>query len=269
MRVSYRWKRVFWILSWVFSAAGIVISFMTLPPLLAGITTVVLTAVPILLRRIGFTISVLHIMPMPSRGVIESRLGSLWDIEDKEGQFRVVFGQLFTTKAMAKDAFRMFRSWNFGRYIDDVGNVHLRVIREELDRYTIILYPGERGVKEMHTKRVKSELGQLASCVVKDVRFFFYSHADYWNRKHMKDAIEKLSKAPSVLLNCFFLVNNKPVPVSQRTIQINRIELIDRKEVKQGEMGYGLEWKDPWSGVERSLREKYQSIFEDKQIEEL
>jgi hypothetical protein len=120
----------------------------------------------------------------------------------------------------------------------------------------------------MHTKKVQKELGQLASCDVKDIRFFLYTHADYWNRKQAKEIIENLHRTQTVLLNCFYPINNKPIPVSRRTIKIQRIEILDRKEVKESEMGYGLEWKDPWIGVERSQREKYQSIFEDKQTEE-
>lgn len=248
---------------------GVVISFITLPAVVAGLIALSLATVSFLLSKIGLTVSVFHVMPMPTQRAIEAKLGSLWALEkDDKGKERTHFGQFFRTKAAAADAFRMYRAWNFNRYIDTDGNIILRVIRDELDRYTILLYPGERGIQEHYQETVLREYGDKTSANVTRLFFFFYTHADYWKRAQLKKIVEALPRTSPIYLNCFFVDGDIPKPVSARDLRLAKAELVDRKDVRPGEMGFGLDWQDPWTGVDSDERAKHEHLFGDRELQD-
>lgn len=268
MHVSVHLRRFLWWVSWIITGIGVLISFISLPPVIAGLISLVLAITSYFFSKIGFTVSIFHVAPIPSLRVTEAKLGSLWALDkDDEGKEKTYFGQVFKTKAAALEAFRLLRAWNFERYIDEEGNIILRVIRDELDRYTIMLYPGERGIRKYYDEVARREYGSKTLTNVTDLRFFFFTHADYWNRPQIKGIVEALPKTSPVYLNCFYFDGQVPKPVSARFLRLPKAELVDRKDVHEGEMGFGLEWKDPWIGVDREERAKHEHLFGDRKIE--
>ncbi len=200
-------------------------------------------------------------MPLPSDYVIENKLASLWGVEDYRGVKTFVFGQVFRTQRAAKEAYQLFRAWNFGDYIDRNGNIILSVVREELDRFTLLLFPGERGVSDHADSMIAEEFGQETEAVVSRIIFWFATYADYWKRPNMKAIIEQLPTCSRVLLNCYFLQDGEPQPVAKRYLELSKIVVVERSKVTPGSLESCVRWEGPWAGMDRETREKYERVF--------
>lgn len=114
---------------------GIVIGFISFPPYVGGILGIILPAITLLLERFQFVTHILHVMPLPSDYLLQKRLGSVWGTDEYKNEERIFFGQLFETKKAAKEAYKLFKDWNFGKYIDREDNIVIRIIRESRSIY--------------------------------------------------------------------------------------------------------------------------------------
>jgi hypothetical protein len=145
-------------------------------------------------------------------------------MEEWKGQTAIIFGQVFRTRRAAKEAYQLFRAWNFGDYIDRQGNVVLSIVREELDRFTILMYPGERGVEAHANARIQAEFGERTEADVTKWIFWFVTYADYWKRPNMKAVIDNLPACPMVLLNCYFIQDGELQPIARRYLELSEVD---------------------------------------------
>jgi hypothetical protein len=259
--LSIAWQRV---VKWgvrLFTCAGVIVSFTELQPWIAGPIALVLLVFNVFLERIRFYVRVLHVMPIPTEYVLQNRIGSLWGIAEHKGAQTILFGHLFRTQRAAKEAYQLFRAWNFGDYIDRNGNIVLTLVREECARFTILLYPGDRGVTAHAEHKVAEEHGDTTKAVVSKILFWFVTYADYWKRPDMKALMERLPDCSNVLLNCYFVQNGEPQSVAKRHLELSKIVVIDRSEVAPGSLESCILWEGPWSGMDRETREKYAPLF--------
>lgn len=261
-QLSIVWQRV---VKWglrVSTGAGVVVSFVALHPFIAGPIALALVAFNFVLERIRFYARVLHVMPFPSDYVIQNKLASLWGTEEHKGEDTILFGQVFRTRRAAKQAYQLFRAWNFCDYIDRNGNIVLCTIREELDRFTIILFPGERGVTEYAASSVAERYGPKTKVVVSKIVFWFVTYADYWKRPNMKAIVERLPDCSRVLLNCYFMQDGEPKAVAKRHLELSKIVIRDRSTVVPGSFEASFQWENPWTGADRETRQKYEPDFQ-------
>lgn len=245
---------------------GIVVGFVNFPPYVGGILGVILPAITLLLERSQFVAHILHVMPLPSNYVLQKRLGSVWGITEYKDEERVFFGQLFETKKAAQEAYRLFRSWNFDKYIDTEGNIVIRIIREDLDRYTILLHPGERGVSEYWKNHVKVNHGDRVNANVSVINYWFITYADYWNRPQMLSIVESLQEPKPILLNAFYIKDGQIEAAAKRPLTVSNIIFKDREDVQESDFEFHFNWEGTWAGMERETRGKFEPIF--RQIEQ-
>lgn len=243
---------------------GVVFGFMSLPPALAGGLSVLLLLGQLALERLGFYRQFLHVSPMPSGRLTEQKLGSVW-LADKEKY--LVFGQLFSTRTSACECFRLFRYWTFGKYNDTEGCIRLSAIREELDRYTILLDPGDRGLKEYYDDYVFDEHGDKVEARLMVMAAWFGTYADYWDRPESKRFVESLAKGDVVLLNAYHLEDDRPIAAAKKYIQLSQVSLVDRADVRPGSIEDLVKWRDPWTGVPAEIRRRYDGVWGDREID--
>ena len=141
-------------------------------------------------------------------------------------------------------------------------NIVLSIIREELDRFTILLFPGERGVTEYTEKKVAEEYGDNTKAVVSKMLFWFVTYTDYGNRPNVKAIVERLPTCSRVLLNCYFLKDGEPHGVAKRHLELSATFIVDRSAVTPGSLESCFQWEDPWNGIDRETREKYDRDFQ-------
>ncbi len=261
-RISIAWRSA---LKWgvrLSTGAGAILGFITLDPLLAGSLGLALLGLNVFLERIRFYAHVLHIMPLPSDHVIENKIASMWGAEQWKGEPAIVFGQVFRTRRAAKEAYQLFRAWNFGDYIDRDGNIVLSIVREELNRFTILMYPGERGVDGFNSAQIQQEFGERTNSVVSKIVFYFATFADYWNRPNMEAIIDNLTVCPRVLLNCYFVRNGDIRPVARRYLELSKVMVVSRAEVPQGSLESRVKWEGPWVGFDHHSRAEFEPVAE-------
>lgn len=213
---------------------------------------------PELARRFKLKPAVAHIAPFPDPEMIADRLGSAWGMDED----RPVFGQVFRTKAAAQRAFELFLTWNFGKLEDKSGNIVLSITKEDMERYTFLLYPGERGVGESWKNTISEELGGEARPSVTLVIPWFFTHADYWGRAGMKKIMKGIPDGTPVSLNAFYVDNGVIVAVHKRPIKLSKVRVYLRSEVAESQIESRVEWRDPWWGRSTEERQQYEPLFE-------
>ena len=259
-QVSIAWRGV---LKWgvrLSTGASAILGFVALEPLIAGSLGVALLGLNIILERIRFYAHVLHVTPFPSDHVIRNKLASMWGVEECKGKPAITFGQVFRTRRAAKEAYQLLRAWNFGDYIDRHGNIALSIVREELDRFTILLYPGERGIAAHASDQVRAVFGDRTNPVLSKVVFWFVTYADYWNRPKMKAVVDNLPACSRVLLNCYFVQNGELQPVARRHLELSKIVIIHRAEVPEGSLESCFNWEGPWAGFDHNSRAQFEPV---------
>ena len=246
----------------LFALTGIVVGFVSFPPYISGILGIVLAAIVFLLERFHFIAQIIHVMPLPSNYLLSKRLGSTWGVTEYKGKDMIFFGQLFETKKAAREAYQLFKSWNFDKYIDTEGNIVVRIVREDLDRYTILLLPGNRGVDKYWEERSEDDFGKRVSTSVSTIKYWFITHADYWGRPQMLSIIESLREPGSILLNAFYMKNGEVESAAKRHLVISNIVFRNRQDLRENDIEFHLDWDDPWTGMTRKSREKFEPLFQ-------
>jgi hypothetical protein len=146
---------------WILYAASVGLAFFSLPPTLSVSIAVVGIVFPAVATRLCYVWPVLWVMPTWSERTNSNQLGIAWFREPYQGKQRVGIGLLFEDLDCAKEAFAVFRSWNFGNFIDTAGNIRLSIVREGAHRYTVFLCPGERKAgADRIDLQVKAKKGQ-------------------------------------------------------------------------------------------------------------
>jgi hypothetical protein len=174
--VPVRYRNVLRCVAWVLSLGSVALSFFTLPTILAGSVSVIALLVPWIVSRTIFLHHTLWVMPPLSAESERNRLGTMWFHEEFEGKLVLGLGLLHEDFEYAKDAYNVLRSWNLGRFNDEVGNIQVSIIDEGDHRYSMVVYPGNRHEAEENLKASmlpsSLKLSERLAPIVRAVRRF-------------------------------------------------------------------------------------------------
>jgi uncharacterized protein YdhG (YjbR/CyaY superfamily) len=243
MKIKGKYKKTIKIINWGLIIFGMLSSFITLPPVIAFILSVALFIIGILIDKLIYTYSTFHVMPLPNDNIIFNRIGSVWSMENYQNKEYIVFGQAYKTKTAASEAFNLMRQWNYMDYIDRNQNIVLSIIDEGENRYTILLYPGKRGIEEFHDDLGKKTYGDNSETKVIVFKTFYPTFVDYSNCPEKIELMNRLKNEEEILLNTFYVKDNEPSKYSNRPIRLRKINIIKRNEILNG-LENGIKWDE-------------------------
>lgn len=225
---------------------SVALSFVTLPLEVAVLVSIAFTALSFILDRFVFTYGVFHVMPMPSEGMLAHALGSSWFTEDPDTMEGLGFLIIYKYKDVAKEAFNMLKSWNYGRVIDASENITFRAVREGGDKYSIFLYPGDRLESLQHSETIAKELyGSNSQINVSVAKFYKQFCFDYSSDELKKKCIEAMPHVSELLLNVGYVENGEIRAYSKRGFRLKNFTLRDRDDPMLGEIERRINWGDP------------------------
>ncbi|AFG37470.1 hypothetical protein [Spirochaeta africana] len=225
---------------------SIALSFVTLPLEVAVPVSIALTALSFLLNRFVFTYVVFHVMPMPSEGMHTHVLGSSWITEDPATMEGLGFVIIYKYKDVAKEAFNMLKSWNYGRVIDASENITFRAVREGGGKYSIFLYPGNRlkSLQESET-RAKELYGSDSHINIRVAKVYEQFCFDYSTDELKKKCIEAIPYLSELLLKVGYVENGEIQLYSKRGFRLKNFTLRDRVDPMLGEIERSIKWGNP------------------------
>jgi hypothetical protein len=184
-------------------------------------------------------------MPPLSEQSERNRLGTMWVKEEFQGKQHLGLGLLYEDFECAKDAYNVLRSWNFGRFIDDVGNIHVSVIAEGDHRYSMLICPGHRYEAEEYIKAsVVAKRPQNTHAVVSRLLYYTTTCADYSDRPEVEEAIQSLRRLSTLLLNTYFCDGNEIKQFSKRFFRLKRFRFVERLRLTSRDLEFHLQWGD-------------------------
>lgn len=221
-------------------------SFIALPIELAVPISIALTLIPIILDRFVFTYNIVHVMSMPTDEMIAHRLGTSWFTDDTETMEGLGIVIIFKYKHVAKDAYNMFKAWNYGKVIDASENIAFRAVREEKGKYSVFVYPGDRIESLEYSEAVaKEKLGEKSDVKVNVAKYFMQFCFDYEIGSLREKCIESMPHVSELNLNIGYIENNDIEMYSKRGFRLKNFSLKDRSEIDSGEIEGNIEWGDP------------------------
>jgi len=243
--VPVRYRNVLRCLAWVLSFGSVALSFFTLPTILAGSVSVIALLVPWIVSRIIFVHHLLWVMPPLSAESERNRLGTIWFQEELKGKWLLGLGLLYEDFESAKDAYNVLRSWNFGRFIDEVGNIQISIIAEGDHRYTMLICPGNRHEAEEYLKAsVIAERPQNTAAVVSRLFYYTVTCANYSDRLEVEEDIQSLKRLNTLLLNTYFCDGSKIRPFAKRFFKLKRFRFLERSKLNSQDLEFHLQWTD-------------------------
>jgi hypothetical protein len=245
MKLPIAYRRPIVVGIWGLYVLSIVVAFFSLPTLVSVPLAVLGVLLPALCTRICYTSRVIWVMPMWSERTNSNRLGIAWFKESHQGKQRTGLGLLFEDRDCAKEAFGVLRAWNFGKFIDDDGNISLSIIREGNHRYTILLYPGERDLRERQI-RTEVESRETGTHEAQVTRLFRWTSTCITCEDHpeKEEAIENLGTDQLVLINCLYATKDGVQAHSKRPLVLKRFRLCDRALVPDGSLEAMQQWEN-------------------------
>lgn len=225
---------------------SIALSFFTLPLEAAVPISIALTVFPIILDRFVFTYGIFHVMPMPTDAMLSHRLGTSWFAEDTETMEGLGFIIIFKYKDVAKDAFNMFKAWNYGKVIDASENITFRAIREEGGKYSVFVYPGDRlDSLKCSESLAKDKLGSNSHIKVSVAKFYMQFCFDYSGDELKTKCIESMPHVSELLLNVGYIEGGEIKAYSKRGFRLKNFTLKGRADCGLGEIEKRINWDDP------------------------
>ncbi len=95
----------------------------------------------------------------------------------------------------------VLRSWNLGRFNDEVGNIQVSIIDEGDHRYSMAVYPGNRHEAEENLKAsIVAEQPQNTAAVVSRLFQYTVTCANYSDRPEVEEQIQSLKRLNTLLL---------------------------------------------------------------------
>ncbi len=222
------------------------LSFFSLPLEIAVVVSVMFAIVPFILDRFVFIYNIVHIMPMPTEGMLLHIMGSSWFSKGTSTMDGLGFGIIFKYKETAKEAFSMFKAWNYGKVIDASENIAFRAIVEGDDKYSVFVFPGDRIDSLHHSESLAKDTYGTASCVALSVvKFHMQFCFDYSNEELKMKCIESMPHISELILNIGYIENDEIKFYSKRGFRLRNFTLKDRSDSSIGAIEKSLNWDDP------------------------
>lgn len=238
---------------------SVIVSFLATPLIVAVAISTLLVIIPMVLNRFVFMYRALHVMPMPSDGVVRYSLGTTWFADDLETLSGLGLAIIYKYKETAKDAFNLLKAWNYGKIIDHHANITLSAVREENDRYSVYVYPGDRIDSLTDTKKIVEESeGPNAAADLIVLKFYLQFCFDYSADELKKKCIESLPYVKELILNVAYVENDKVVMYSKTGLRLQRFFIRDRGSEALG----GIEKAIPWSDLRGKQPEINKAVTE-------
>lgn len=223
-------------------------SFFSLPLEIAVIISVVFAIIPFILDRFVFIYNIVHIMPMPTEGMLSHVIGSSWFSKDTDTMDGLGFIIVFKYKEPAKEAFSMLKAWNYGKVIDASENIAFRAIVEGDGKYSIFIFPGDRIDSLRYSESIAKDKYGTASCVALNVvKFYMQFCFDYSNEELKMKCIESMPHISELILNIGYIENDEIKIYSKRGFRLRNFTLKDRYDSNIGAIEKSLNWEDPTS----------------------
>lgn len=213
---------------------------------------------PALARSRDLKPSIGHVVPLPSNEVLANFLGSCWGMEGSVP----FFGQLFGTRTAARNAFDLYLQWTYGSLKADRTKIALSIIGEDLERYTFLLYPGERDVRQLWKNLLSEHLQGEADPTVHLLVPWFASFGDYWGKPQMKIVLQKISDGSPVLLQSFHVRGDKVEPARKHPITLTGVRFYSRAELADTQLEHDVHWAAPWTGISADSRRKHEPLVQ-------
>ena len=230
---------------WVLSFSSVAISFCTLPPILAGVVSVIALIAPWIVSRIIFLHHSLWVMPSFSEDSERNRLGTIWFWEELKGKSLLGLGLLYEDFEYAKEAYNVLRSWNFGRFIDEEGNIQVSIIDEGDHRYSMFTYPGKRSQGEEQIKaRVYAGHAENTAAFVSRLFQYTTTCANYSDRPEVEERLQDLKRLNTLLLNTYFCDGREIKPLAKRFFKLKRFRFLKRSDLTSKDLEFHVEWSD-------------------------
>ncbi|WP_233008026.1 hypothetical protein [Rheinheimera faecalis] len=239
---------------------SIALSFFSLPLEVAVPVSIAFTIIPFVLDRFVFIYGVLHVMPMPTQGMLSHRLGTSWFTENTDTIDELGFVIIFKYKDVAKEAYDMFKAWNYGKVIDASENIAFRAIREGDGKYSVFVYPGDRTESLQYSESLAKEIhGPSSHINVIVAKFYMQFCFDYSSDELKTKCIESMPYISELLFNVGYVEAGEVKTYSKRGFRLKNFIIRDRSDSKLGEIERRLSWDDPTGKlpeINQSLVEK-------------
>lgn len=246
LRISGKHRTLVKILLILIPLLSITLSFFSLPLEIAVVVSIMFAIVPFILDRFLFIYNVVHIMPMPTEGMLSHIMGSSWFSKDTGTMDGLGFVIIFKYKETAKEAFSMFKAWNYGKVIDASENIAFRAISEGDCKYSIFVFPGDRIGSLRHSESLAKNTYGTASCVTLSVvKFHMQFCFDYSNEELKMKCINSMPHVSELILNVGYIENNGIKFYSKRGFRLRNFTLRDRSDDQIGSIEKSLTWDDP------------------------
>lgn len=96
---------------WTIAIVSLVLSFFTLPAIVAAPVAVVALIVPWLISKLVFEHHIVWVMPPFSPEAERNRLGTIWFKQPVAGKEYVGLGLLYEDREWARDAYNVIKTW--------------------------------------------------------------------------------------------------------------------------------------------------------------
>lgn len=243
--INAKYRTAIRILFWIISLGSIIIAFFSLPTVIAVIIAIFCIIIPLLLEKIIFRYNIIWVYPKLSN-VLFNRLGFSWYYQNPD-KSNVGLAVIFERKYDAKEAYSIFKSWNYDKFIDAENNINITFVDEGKNKYSVFIYPGERKVREKQLlESLKKNYPENSKFVInKKVFIWIQNCADYSKNPKMIELIENIKKSREIILNTTYVVNNEIKSYTKKGINIKMIRFIKRIELTEKDLESFQKWEDP------------------------
>lgn len=185
-------------------------------------------------------------MPGGTDNMQRFAVGSCWYADDGKTYAGLGLGLVYKYKDAARDAFQMLKTWNYGKYIDNDGNIQLSLIREGNGRYGLVIYPGERIRSQIEVEMgMKKKTGPKSLINIKTLRYFIHLCLDYSNDKQKQKMVETVPFLEALNLNTAYLKDDQIVTYSKQNFRLKKFNVFDRNDPDIGQLEAMLLWENP------------------------
>jgi hypothetical protein len=182
------------------------------------------------------------------------RIGSCWRAQNPATLEDIELGIVYKYENAARQAYHMFRTWNYGRFVDDDGNIDVCVVIEGDGRYSLIVRPGRRLRSLLAAEdAVASGVGGKAEVEVCSAHYFMCFSLDYRNDPEKQQMMEGLQRIQYLRLNTYFIEDDHLKAFSKRRFRLKRFRVHLRNEIGTGTLESQIGWKDPQESVPKDV----------------
>lgn len=243
--INSRYKRTLTVLVWLIAIVSTIMSFFTLPIIVAASVSAASLILAVLVNFAVYRYAVVALHRPVAHGFDQHWIGSVWGVDDQTGQ--PFYGLLYETKEAAKSAYKSFRVFSNGKYVDDSGEIQLRVVRETENKFSVFVYPKRGGTQIKNLQhQILSNLPPNSQLKTIEYVPFIQNCADYSDISHLttKKLLCDLNTKKELFLNAYFVKNEQVVAYSTKEIRLTNFRLVAREDLTAQDIEYNFKWHD-------------------------